>query len=441
MNNMDDGVALSCVVLLASMNACANVGEGATDTRPRSNVEHPAGTSASATPSAAGFQGEAGERALSHECEVSANGTELWRHQTGQDDPLLAMSVTTDASRNVFVATEREGLEKFDASGNPVWVRPFGSFVAAGSGDVVFVVGTFSDQLDLGSETPLVAAGGTDAYVAELDRDGAIVYAVALGGPVDEHATSVAAAPDGGAVVSAEGLGIVKLDATGRTAWTRPVQGQIAVDRAGNVVVTGALTGTQSFGSDELRSEGGEDVLVVKLSPDGEYLWSRAYGDTAANQRGEAIAVGDADSVLVGGVVDGTVDFGDGPISVRPGACPQEVSCKEAGFVLKLGAGGDLIWSRSRAPARAISGVAADLAGNVYVSGSAPGNVPPYRTPLLFTLDAEGNERPMAATYDMAGTGHAVATDVCGDVLFTFATPASSLEELGRSYVAKLFVP
>jgi hypothetical protein len=38
----------------------------------------------------------------------------------------------------------------------------------------------------------------------------------------------------------------------------------------------------------------------------------------------------------------------------------------------------------------------------------------------------------------MAGVGHAIATDVCGDVVFTFATPGASSAELGRSYVAKL---
>jgi hypothetical protein len=117
------------------------------------------------------------------------------------------------------------------------------------------------------------------------------------------------------------------------------------------------------------------------------------------------------------------------------------VSCKQAGFVVKLGAGGDFAWSRSLAPAKALSGIAADAAGNVYASGSAPGNVPPYRTPLLAGFDADGREHTLPPNYDMAGVGHAIATDVCGDVFFTFATPGASSDELGRSYVVKLLVP
>jgi hypothetical protein len=438
---MDNNHALSCVALLVSINACANVGAGATDTLERGGVEHAAGAEAHATPSAAGFSDDPGERALSSDCEQSATRTELWRHQMGSDDPLFAMSVKSDALRDVFVATEREGIQKLDASGNMLWVRPFGSLLDVGPNGVVFVVGAFSDRLELAPGTTLAAAGGTDTYVAKLDGDGAIVYAMTLGGPADERPTSVAAAADGGVVVSGEGLGTVKLDGDGRTVWTRPLVGHVAVDRTDNVIVTGALEGTQTFGADALTSKGGQDVLVVELSADGEYLWSRSYGDASATQRGEAIAVNAAGDILVGGVVDGAVDFGGGAISVRAGACPSEVSCKQAGFVLKLSAGGEFVWSRSLAPARAISGVAVDAAGNVYVSGSAPGNVPPYRTPLLAGFDDAGEKRALPPDYDMAGVGHAIATDACGDVFFSFATPGASSTELGRSYVAKLFVP
>jgi hypothetical protein len=413
---MNDHHALSCIALLVSMNACADVGTSATDSLPPHKVERTAGAEANATHASAAFSGDPGERAPSEECQQSTRGAELWRRQAGNDDPLLAMSVKSDALRDVFVATEREGLEKLDASGNVLWVRPFGSLVDVDPSGVVFVVGAFSDRLDLAPGTVLAAAGGTDAYVAKLDQDGAILYAVAIGGTGDEGATSLAAAPDGSVVVSGEGLGTVKLDGAGRTEWTRPMVGHVVVDSANDVIVTGALDGTQTFGNDTLTSAGGQDVLVVKLSADGEYLWSRSYGDAGTNQRGEAITVPD-------------------------GTCPSEVSCKQAGFVLKLSAGGDFAWSRSRAPARAISGIAADAAGNVYVSGSAPGNVPPYRTPLLAGFDDAGHERKLPLDYDMAGVGHAIATDLCGDVVFTFATPGASSVEIGRSYVAKLSAP
>jgi hypothetical protein len=438
---MNNHQALSCIALLVSINACADVGTDATDAVPRSELEPTAGAAANATHASAAFSNDPSERALSGECQQSSGVAELWRRQAGADDPLFAVSVKSDALRDVFVATEREGLQKLDASGNVLWVRPFGSLVDVDPSGVVFVVGAFSDHLDLAPGTVLAAAGGTDAYVAKLDQDGAILYAVALGGPADERATSVAAAPDGSVVVSGEGLGTVKLDRAGRTVWKHALFGNVAVDSANDVVVTGALVGTQSFGKDTLTSAGGQDVLVVKMSPDGEYLWSRSYGDAGANQRGEAIAVDGADDVLVGGVVDGAVDFGGGAISVPSGTCPSEVSCKQAGFVLKLGSGGDFVWNRSRAPARAMTGVAADAAGNVYATGSAPGNVPPYRTPLLVGFDGEGHERVLPTNYDMAGVGHAIATDLCGDVVFTFATPGATSEELGRSYVAKLFVP
>jgi hypothetical protein len=374
------------------------------------------------------------------DCSSPSQTAESWRLQVGTDDPLLAMSVKSDALRDVFVATATGGVRKLDETGTTVWVRPFGSLVDVDSEGSSFVAGSFSNALTLDAKTTLVAAGGSDAYVAKLDSNGAVVFAVALGGSADEEAKSIAIAPDGGVVVSGDGLGVVKLDATGKTSWTRPIDGAVAVDSVGDVVVTGALVGSATFGSDTLVSAGGQDVLVVKLSPEGDYLWSRRFGDTSGAQRGQAITVDATDDVIVGGVVDGAVDFGGGSVTVPPGTCPSEVSCTQAGFVLKLDASGGFLWSQAEAPAKAISGVAVDSAGNVYATGSYPGDVPPYRTTLLVGFDSGGSKRTLPAYSDVAGLGHAIATDSCGDVVFTFATPGASTDELGRAYVAKLFV-
>jgi outer membrane protein assembly factor BamB len=346
------------------------------------------------------------------------------------------MSVKPDASQNVLVASARGELRKLDASGETVWSRAFGSVVDVDPAGAIFVAGAFQGQLQLGSSRPLAAAGGTDAFVAKLDGDGRVLFAVALGGAGDESATSIAASASG-VVVSGTGLGTVELDATdGAMKWQRAVEGAVALDGDGNAIVAGALQGTASFDR-ALTSAGGKDVLVVKLSSDGDYLWSKSFGDSAPEQLAQTVAVGAGNVVVVGGVVDGAVDFGGGPIGVPAGACPMEAHCgDQAGFLLTLDAAGSFIGSRNLGPAVAVSGVAHDGAGDMYAAGSYPGDVAPYRTPLLVGFDSAGSTRRVPTYDDRPGAGHAIAIDGCGDVLFGF----SAAGDVGHSYLSKIVV-
>jgi hypothetical protein len=379
---------------------------------------------------------DAARRAVGSSCDASGANGEVWRADVGAADPIVPMSVKTDAAQNVVVARASGELRKLNASGETVWVRAFGSAVDVDPSGAIFVAGTFQGQLELGSSRSVAAAGGTDAFVAKLDGDGRVLFAVALGGAGDESATSIAAGV-GGVVVSGAGLGTVQLDASdGSTRWQSAVQGAVAMDGEGNTVVAGSLTGTASFDR-TLTSAGGKDVLVVKLSPDGEYVWSKSFGDAAPGQEAETVAVGAGDAVLVGGVVDGSVDFGGGAIGVPPGACPREAHCGEqAGFLLTLDASGSFVGSRNLGPALAVSAIAGARTGEVYAAGSYPGDVAPYRTPLLVGFDSAGSRRGVPTYDDRPGAGHAVAIDACGDVLFGFATAGDA----AHAYLSKIVV-
>jgi hypothetical protein len=428
------------VTLGLATNACADVGASATSATTLDHLESAHGASASVTPEPAVFPDDTAQRADPKSCEQGTQNTELWRRDIGDSDPILPLSVKTDASRNAYVASARGELRKLDAAGNTAWSRPFGSLVDTDGDASIFVAGAFEGTLQVGPSRSLTSTGGTDVFVAKLDVDGNVLFAVALGGAGDEAPSSIAATSDG-VVVSGTGLGTVKLAAAdGHVLWTRPLAGAVAVDDGGNVVVTGALVGTATY-DHALTSAGGQDVLVVKLSPQGDYLWSKSFGDAGQAQLGQAVAIDPSGAILVGGAVDGAVDFGGGAVTVPPGTCPTESPCDQAGFVLKLDATGGFLWSRGVVPAHDISGIATDVAGNVFAAGSYPGDAAPYRTPLLVGFDGEGSKRKLPTYDSVAGAGHAIATDACGDVVFAFATPSSSPDELGRSYVAKLLVP
>lgn len=109
----------------------------------------------------------------------------------------------------------------------------------------------------------------------------------------------------------------------------------IAVDAAGNVIVAADYYGTVDFGGGPL-SAGGKPLVVAKLNPGGAHLWSHSFSSTGVLYIG-GVAVDAAGDVLIAGSYGGTVDFGDGPL-------PDTVW--DDGFVVKLSAAGDVLWSR-----------------------------------------------------------------------------------------------
>jgi hypothetical protein len=371
----------------------------------------------------------------SGDCGSSSGNAGSWPIELGEEDPLTAVSLRMDGHCNLLVATAHTGVRRLDASGHTTWVRPFGSIVDVTLDGVVYVAGTFSGELTLDASTTLVSSGGSDAYIAILDANGDVISATALGGAGDERAENLAVAANGDVVVSGAGLGTTKLDAALHAMWQVDLSGAVAAGPGGATFVTGALVGSATFGGTTLASAGGEDVLVAKLTSDGAYEWARSYGDAGAVQHGQAIAVDGSGNVLVSGVAGGSVDFGGGPITVPPGTCPAETWCEQAAFVVKLDGAGGFVWSRSRAPARAASAIAVGSAGDVFVSGSYPGGVPPYRIPLLASFGPDGAPRSLAAP-DTAAAGHGLAVDGAGDV-FMVETSAGEGAELGHAILLR----
>lgn len=427
------------VTLLVLPSACADVGASATLPPSLDIAGSTSDRNATATSNPAAFSGDTQQRASVDACEQGTQHTELWRADIGEGDPILPLSVKTDGSRNAYVTRASGELVKLDASGAKMWTKQFGSLVDIDGAGTIFVAGTFEGSLRVSPSQTLSSAGGRDVFVAKLDQDGDVLAAVALGGAGDESAKSIAATTSG-VVVSATALGTVSLDEELETVWTRPLEGAVASDGVGNVVVAGALVGSATFDT-TLTSNGGQDVLVVELSPQGDYLWSRSYGDAGSAQLAESVAIDPSGAILVGGSANGSVDFGGGAITVPSGTCPSESPCDTAGFVVKLDASGAFVWSRGVVPAAEISGIVADAAGNVYAAGSYPGDAAPYRTPLLVGFDGEGSKRKLPAYDGTPGAGHALATDACGNVLFAFAAAGTSSSAQGHAYVAKLLVP
>ena len=226
-------------------------------------------------------------------------------------------------------------------NGDLSWARRFGNedpqtsnSVAVDATGNVILVGDFSGFIDFGGNQ-LVGWGVNDTFVVKLSATGVHLWSRRFGGlgSSSTHSTSV------------------------------------AVDLAGNILVTGSFRGAVDFGSGvPLTSAGGSDVFVAKLAPDSSLVWSKRFGD-AADQEGTSIAADPKGNVLVTGFFSGKADFG--------GAVPLTSAGGRDVFIAKVAPDGSPVWSKRFGDAMDQKGasIATDLMGNVLVTGSFRGAV------------------------------------------------------------------
>ncbi|MGA1699037.1 MAG: SBBP repeat-containing protein, partial [Ilumatobacteraceae bacterium] len=222
--------------------------------------------------------------------KLDSDGNYDWAIRLGSAANDEGYSVTTDISDNVLVHGIFQGtvdfdpgagadsrtttgsyaayILKLDTSGGFVWVSVFvdgtssvfsssrGKSIAVDGSDNVYTTGYFDGTADFdpsAGSSNLTSAGNWDVYVTKLDSSGALQWAKALGGSMDDYGRS------------------------------------IAVDGSGNVYTTGEFNDSADFdpgpGSSILSSPGGTDdldVFVSKLNSSGSFVWAKSFVGTDA---------------------------------------------------------------------------------------------------------------------------------------------------------------
>jgi hypothetical protein len=233
------------------------------------------------------------------------------------------------------------------------------------------------------------------------------------------------------------GTGVVPLNCdddktTGPHTWSRALSGaageyvnDVAVDKDGNIFITGAFTGTVDFGGGALTSAGDSDIFLVKLDPTGNHVWSRRYGGPD-QQSSSGVAVDAAGNAYITGFYLGSVSFG-GATFTKVGCCFEDV------FLAKIDAQGAHAWSKGfgGVDAEGARGIAVDAAGNPVIVGQ-------FQSTIDFgggavTAAGAGAVDIFVAKFDTTGahqwskgfgdaadqTGEEVAIDDGGNVIIT----------------------
>lgn len=266
-----------------------------------------------------------------------ANGNTLWRkHVSGTDGILSPLGMVLDTNENLYVTgalnyadtvdfdpgsnvinwvsaggSSNAFLAKYDSAGNYVWVQgglqmntgwsAQSQYLAIDDNNNLYITGYFNGELTMDSSATIVLqnVNANDGFTAKYNSDGHCIWAKSYGSFSNEGA-------DG-----------------------------IAVDRAGNVIVTGTFRFTVDFnpgaGIDTLVSAGSVDACWVKYDPAGNYLQAGRLGGTN-DDWGRKLAVDGGGNIYVAG------DIRSRPATMEPGTAADTLTTfgVEEAFIIKL---------------------------------------------------------------------------------------------------------
>lgn len=336
--------------------------------------------------------------------KLDAAGNFVWAFRLGGTGPQSGASIALDNSGNIYITGNFNNtidmdpgagvanitslgaqdifIGKYDASGNHVWSKRFGSAFHEASADItvdasgnVLTCGLFTGTTDFdpGAGTVNLTAGtASDGYISKLDANGDYVWVKQIGlngsntisSIVCDAADNIYLAgyyegmadfdPGAGSYpITSAGVTdafFVKLLSNGDFSWAGSMGGtagdygrSVAIDSQGNIVVTGEFQGTADLdptaGVSNHTSAGVKDIFVSKFSP-ANFIWAVRAGDTN-NEIGYSITTDANNNIYLTGDFIGTVDFDPGAGSVSLSSNGNQRDC----FIWKLDASGNYMWA------------------------------------------------------------------------------------------------
>ena len=263
---------------------------------------------------------------------AAAQGATIWQVRIGR--PVDgARAVAADSAGNVYLVGTSNGdfggqtaigigdafVRKYSSSGTQLWTRLIGVVgdetsglgVAVDADDNLYVVGRVNANLD-----GQVNAGLGDAFVRKFSSEGTSLWTRLIGTPTPDYA------------------------------------GDVAVDGAGRVYVTGG-----TYGSFQGQPAAGDNIFVSVYDSSGAHQWTRQTGSAGYDSVYSVAVDGVGNAYLAG--------FVDAPINGQPIAGVRD------GVLIKYHHDGTHAWTRLTGYTGydAAQGVAVSAAGTSYLVG------------------------------------------------------------------------
>ncbi|NUP13159.1 MAG: PQQ-like beta-propeller repeat protein [Polyangiaceae bacterium] len=296
-----------------------------------------------------------------------SNGSLLWKKLLGDASDDFVTGVAHTPDDGVIVCGEFQGsinlggstltsaggsdmfVVRFDAQGNHVWSKRFGSSatdtgpsISVGSNGDAVLSGTISGNTTFGGPT-IAVAGGKDGYIARLDANGTHLWTRAIQSATDDIISKAVVLSDGSvwafgtfsSAVNLDGVAgtdisptstgadilMVKYSSSGSYLQSQSANGtentDVNVVELGfdnSVVIGGSYSGTLYLNAFASPAAGGRDMFLYKINPGGSILWSKKYG-APGTEKLEALALGPCGDVLASSTFAEPVNFGGGTVT------------------------------------------------------------------------------------------------------------------------------
>ena len=254
-----------------------------------------------------------------------------------------AFQTTANATSNAFVA-------KLNSSGSALlWSTFLGGSdfsevdgIAVDSSDNVYVAGdTTATDFPLRNPIQSRNAGGSDAFIAELDHSGSsLVFSTYLGGSGDEFPSAIALDPAGDLFVDGttdstdlpttanafqsaygggdsdafvarlnpSGAGLAYLTYLGGSGDATSSDVGMVVDAQGDAYLTGSADADSIPMVNAYQStfKGGQDAYIAELNPSGTTLVNSTYFGSSSGTSGSSIAIDSSGNIYIAGQTSST---------------------------------------------------------------------------------------------------------------------------------------
>jgi hypothetical protein len=264
------------------------------------------------------------------------SGDEVWTRQFGGGGGESAASVRIDHAGNAYVVGGTRAalpgqtnigdydafITKFDANGNSLWVKQFGTKVEDYALSVV--LDPHNDNPVIAGETSgllagAASAGGLDGFVRQYDPAGNVVWTRQFGSSMDDFAVGTTVGPAGDVYVVGTTFGtlpgqtskgatdafIVAVGGRNGGLWIHQFgtagaddAEAIAFDATGQPFIAGRAGGPLHGGV----SSGGTDAFLAATGPTGDIVWVHQFGG-AADDYALALAIGQSGFYVAGGTI------------------------------------------------------------------------------------------------------------------------------------------
>jgi LPXTG-site transpeptidase (sortase) family protein len=367
--------------------------------------------------------------------KLDPSGNLVWNTFLGGNGGDLGYGITLDASGNVYVT----------GNSNATWGAPIRAY----------------------------ATGISDAFVAKLNTNGTLLWNTFLGGTGIDEAREIAVGGSGNVYVTGRSSStwgspviraytadmdafVANVDTNGNLVWNSFLGGSafdeaygIVSDGGGNVYVTGFSTTTisanGSWGNPIRAYTAFRDAFLTKLNSGGNLMWNTFLGGSG-NDEGFNIALDGSGNTYVTGY--STTTWGN-PI--------RAFTANEDAFAAEIDTAGNLIWNTflGGGSSDQATGIDTDGSGNVYVTGYSAGTWgSPVRAftsgndafaakmetggNLMWNTFLGGNGQDYGYGIDVDGSGNVYVT---GPGNATWGTPVRAYTADMDAFIAKLGFP